>query len=139
MLLGLTCIWASIGTLLEKQQAGQKGKFLQYEKLELTDYLLPECEITVEEKQEMFSIRTEMNDFPCNFGYKTDCDMGCKQILNSEHMLTCLALNEEETNLKYENILKGTMQQKVTILRKITQNEEKKKKIQKLRDSVDTV
>ena len=126
-------------TLMEKQQAGKKGKLLKYDKLELTDYLLPDCDITVEEKQEMFSIRTEMNDIPCNFGNKTDCEMGCKQLLNSEHMLTCLVINEEKTTLKYEHILKGSMQQKVMILRKIQLNEEKKKKIQELRDSVNIV
>ena len=45
-------------TLIEKQQRGPKGRLLKYEKLELADYLLPECEVTVEERREIFSVRT---------------------------------------------------------------------------------
>ena len=114
-------------TLIEKQQKGQKGRLLQYERLELADYLLPECEISVEERREIFSVRTEMDDFPCNFGNVTNCDMGCKEVLNSEHLLTCFEINKEETTFKFENILKGTMKQKVLIIKKIQENKEKKK------------
>ena len=99
---------------------------LKYEKLELADYLLPECEVTLEERREIFYVRTEMDDFPCNFGNKTNCDMGCKEVLNSEHLLTCVAINKEETILKFENILKETMKQKVSIIKKIQENKEKK-------------
>ena len=119
----------ALKTLLEKQQKGQKGRFLKYERLELADYLLPECEAGVEDKREIFNIRTEMDDFPCNFGNKTYCDMGCKEILNSEHLLTCSALNEENNEYEFMNILQGTMKQKVMVLKKIQQNKETKKKI----------
>ena len=68
-----------------KATSCKKGKFLKYDKLELTDYLLPDWEITVKEKQEMFAIRPEMNDFPGNFDIKTDYEMVCKQLLNSQH------------------------------------------------------
>ena len=70
-----------------------------------------------------------MDDFPCNFGNKTYCDMGCKEILNSEHLLTCSALNEENNEYEFMNILQGTMKQKVMVLKKIQQNKETKKKI----------
>ena len=99
--------------LIEKPQRGQKGRLLKYKKLELADYLLPECEVTLEERGEIFSVRTELEDFPCNFGNKTNCDMECKEVLNSEHLLTCVEINKEDTILKSEIILKGTMKQKV--------------------------
>ena len=68
-----------------------------------------------------------MDDFPFNFGNETNCDMGCKEVLNSEHLLTCVAINKEENILKFENILNGTMKQKVSIIKKIQENKEKKK------------
>ena len=52
-----------------------------------------------------------------------------KDILNSEHLLTYSALNEENTEYEFMNILQGTMKQKVMILKKIQQNKENKKKI----------
>ena len=58
---------------------------------------------------------------------KKNCDTGCKEVLNSEHLLTCVAINTEESILKFENILKGTMKQKVSIIKKIQENKEKKK------------
>ena len=83
----------------------KKKKILKYQKLEVTDYV-------IEDKQEMFSISIKINDIPCFFGNTIDCEMGCKQLFNSEHILTCLPINEEQTILKYEHILKGTMRQK---------------------------
>ena len=57
--------------LIKKQLAGQKRKYLFYERLELVDNLLPECKISVEDKIDLFLIRSEMNDLPCNFGKET--------------------------------------------------------------------
>ena len=111
--------------LLDRQQGGQKGKLIPYERLEIADYPFSDCHITPEEKSELFSIRCEMDDYPSNFGAKTKCDMGCPELMNSEHILVCIKLNNEETNyLKYEHILKGTMNQKVA--KKIKELKEKK-------------
>ena len=37
-------------------------------KIEMTDYLLPECELSNKDKIELFHIRSEMNDLPFNYG-----------------------------------------------------------------------
>ena len=58
-----------------------------------------------------------------------NCDMGCQEILNTKHLLSCLALKKDETEIKYENILEGTMKQKVTILEKIQEVLETKKQL----------
>ena len=67
-----------------------------------------------------------MDDYPSNFGKKTKCDMGCPELMNTEHILVSIKLNNEETkNLKYEHILKGTMNKKVAIFKKIKELIEK--------------
>ena len=119
--------------LVEKQKRGQKGRQINYERLEMSDYLLPECQISVEDKKELFLIRSEMNELPCNFGNPTLCELGCSQVLNSEHINSCPKLNKKEA-LQYENILNGTMNQKVLVLKKIQENNAIR--INKLRDSV---
>ena len=68
---------SAFGDLIKKQLAGKKRKYLVYERLEMSDYLLPECKISVEDKIELFLIRSEMNDLPCNFGKETQCEQGC--------------------------------------------------------------
>ena len=49
---------AAFKYLCDKQQAGKKGKYLKYEELQIADYLLPDSEATIEEKFEMFALRT---------------------------------------------------------------------------------
>ena len=55
--------------------------------------------------------------------------MGCKDIMNSEHLLKCSALNKENNEYEFINILQETIKQKVMVLKKIQQNKETKKKI----------
>ena len=90
--------------LIEKQKGGQKGRNINYERLEMSDYLLPECQILVEDKRELFLIRSEMNELPCNFGNPTLCELGCSQVLNSEHINLCPTLNQKGY-LHYKSIL----------------------------------
>ena len=51
--------------LVEKQ--GKKGKEIQYKELEMAEYLIPNCKLTIEEKKEMFAIRNKMTNIPSNF------------------------------------------------------------------------
>ena len=83
----------------------------------------------------MFSISSEMNDFPSNFGDKTLCTMGCLEILNSEHVTVCPELTNKGSNsVEYKNILKGSMKLKILTYKQFKENNEKRIKL--LRDSV---
>ena len=84
--------------LLERQKGGEKGRQILYENFEMADYLLPECQATPEEKSQIFLIRSEIDDYPSNFGSKTKCDLGCPETLNSKHILVCSKLNEQGSN-----------------------------------------
>ena len=77
---------------------------------------------------EIFLIRSEMDDYPSNFGNKTKCDLGCPETLNSEHLFVCSKLNEKVLNyLKFEHILEGRMNEKLHTFPKIKENIGKKK------------
>ena len=115
--------------LITKLQGGSKGSSIRYNTLEMADYLLPECELTVEEKISMFSIRCEMNDLPFNFGTKQDCQLGCSEPMNTEHILLCSQLNENAHDLKFDNILNGTLRQKIEVFHKIELNTKKRSEL----------
>ena len=66
--------------LTQKQKRGEKGKTIVYTSLGMADYLLPEAQLTVREKTDMFSLRCQMNENPCNFGEKIQCQMGCSEL-----------------------------------------------------------
>ena len=78
--------------------------------MKMADYLYPECNISVLEKYEIFSIRSEINEFPNHFGDKTLCTMGCLEILNSDHVTIYPRLkNKGSSNLDFKNIFKEIM------------------------------
>ena len=57
----------------EKQQNGEKGKPIIYKQIQMVDYLLPDCTLSVFDKVQLFSIRCEMNDLPNYFGKTEFC------------------------------------------------------------------
>ena len=112
--------------LSDKQKFLKKGKLIHYERLEMSDYLLPTDKLSVAEQHEMFSLRCEMNDIPYNYGNRTYCETGCGQILNNEHLLMCPIFNEgHENKYTYINFLNGTLFQKIEIFKKIKEITEK--------------
>ena len=65
--------------LLERQKGEEKGWQILYENFKMADYLLPECQAKPEEKGKIFLIRSEMDDYPSNFGNKTKYELGCPE------------------------------------------------------------
>ena len=78
------------------------------------------------DKYEMFSIRSEMNDFPSKFYDKTVCTMGCLEILNS----VCPELTNKgsnSVNIKIKNI-ERKHKFKILTHKQLKENNEKKNK-----------
>ena len=111
----------------------QKGKFIKYNCLTMADYLLPEANLTTEDKLQLFSVRTEMNDNPFNYGGKDLCNLGCQEFQNNSHILSCLRVNEDTQIFKYEDFLNGPLKLKVQIFEKFKENLIRR---EQLRDSV---
>ena len=101
-----------------RQKKGEKGRTIVYNNFSMADYLLPEANLTVSEKVQIFSLRSEMNDNPCNFGEKIKCQMGCSQIQQNEHILKCPELN----NLIVEQIQKKSKMVQYTEKQKFSEN-----------------
>ena len=95
----------------------------------MVDYMQPNCDLSVQEKIEMFSFRSEMNDLPFNFGRKTNCEQGCQEPMNNEHCLYCPKLNETPNLLEYSNILNGTLRQKIEVFQSLRLNIKKRARL----------
>ena len=70
---------------------------------------------------------------PNNFGRKEYCEKGCQEEQSNFHIFNCFIITNEETEEKYENILNGTLKQKIQTFRKFR---EKNKNRTQLWDSV---
>ena len=123
--------------LTQKQKRGEKGKTIVYTSLVMAEYLLPEAKMTVREKTDIFSLRSQMNENPCNFGEKISCQMGCSEVQTNEHILNCPLLTKPELKMNIEYIRNGPIFKKKEVLKLFNENQERIK--QHLRDSVPTV
>ena len=92
----------------------------------MVDYMKPNCDLSVQEKIEMFSFRSEMNDLPFDFGRKENCEQGCQTPMNNEHCLNCPKLNEIPNLLEYSNIQNGTLRQKIEVFQRLKLNLQKR-------------
>ena len=116
-------------SLILKKNEGTKGSHIIYEDLQMSQYLLAQSNISVKDKEEMFSYRCEMNDLPFNYGRKTNCELGCSSEMNNEHLLNCPKIKQGDDQFEYNLILNGTNSQKIKILRKLQENSEIRRKL----------
>ena len=82
--------------LLEQRKI--KGKEIEYQKLEMADYLTPlNRKMNIENNRMMFSVRNRMVDIKSNFKegkMEIKCLCGQKEIM--EHIWNCELVNDEE-------------------------------------------
>ena len=93
-------------------------------RLTMQDYLRPNHVLTLKEQIEIFSYRSKMNEFNFNFkGLKDEESCVCTIKLSNPHIFQCRILNEfKDHELKYEDILNGTLHQQKNILNTMKKN-----------------
>ena len=105
---------------------GSKGKEINYDKMKMAQYLLPNNQLEVKEQQKFFEIRNKMTNIPNNFSRKNDNKCLCGQIENMEHVYNCKFLNGEEANIKYEKIYQENVDDLKIVLKRFEQNMNKR-------------
>ena len=119
--------------LIQRQKSKKKGRYIEYTTLGMADYLHPEAELSTEEKIQIFSLRTDMNEIPNNFGKKEIYEIGCSNsLLDNEHILNCSTISVKSHN--FNDILNGSLKKKIETLKIYQENQEKRRK--HLQDSV---
>ena len=95
----------------------------------MSEYLLPtNSELTVEQKQRLFAVKTRMTNIPSNYpkpGVTYTCP--CGQSEDMQHIYFCEIIKEEkQTNLDYEKIYNGNISQQIEVFRKFETNLERR-------------
>ena len=109
-----------------------KGKEIDYKRLEMSDYLLPnKSKLSNDDKKYLFSIRNRMIRINSNFyGQKEKenlCPSECGKFENMLHIYECQILNENTNNhLQYEKIYNGTLVEKIQIYKRMKKNIERR-------------
>ena len=115
--------------LLRKR--GTKGSEITYQEIQTLDYLMPNNELSIEEKRKIFAIRNKMWNIPANFVSRKNNENKC--ICNKEetmkHIYECEKLNNKTADVKFEQIFKENILKQKKILERFEYNLDAKKRI----------
>ena len=127
-LIKVKCQEGAYNYLMNKR--GSKGSEVIYPRVEMSEYFLPNNELSIEDKRKLFSIRNKMYQISSNFCSKKNntSKCVCQETKDMEHIYFCKKLNEEEAQVEYEKLFSGNMNELTYILRRFEENLEKHEK-----------
>ena len=123
--------------LTDKQ--GTKGKDIKYSRIEMSEYLLPSTSsLTIEEKQEMFSMKNKVIKIPANFpkNKKIQSKCSCGELENMEHVYKCELFNDgnnDEEKLEYGKIYSGNISEQIKVFRNMKECVEKRSEFENMK------
>ena len=107
---------------------GKKGQNIQYKEIRMSEYLLPNEHLSIEDQQNIFEIRNNMINIPSNFMSEkentTTCI--CKEKENMKHIYNCKYLNKNEPREKYEKIYEDNVEKMKNVLERFNENMKKR-------------
>ena len=101
------------------KKRGTKGKEIEYRKIEMSQYLLPNSQLEIQDQKKIFEIRNRMTNISGNYPKQSQNEMKCicGQQETMKHIYYCKKLNNIEPKVKYEKIYEGN-----TKIMKLIQN-----------------
>ena len=108
---------------------GSKGREIEYDRIQMAQYLLPNDQLEIKEQRKIFEMRNKMTNIPNNFSSKSEIKCLCGQIEQMEHIYNCKFLNSEEEKIKYEKVYQENVDNLKIILKRFEQNCNKREKI----------
>ena len=112
-----------------KSKQNIKGSEIVYDRIELSEYLSPKTNLSIEDKRNLFAIRNRMVEIPDNF--KTSAIENlciCKKKENMKHIYECKQLNTNPIEISYEKVYNGNIEEQTEILRRFQSNLETRRK-----------
>ena len=96
--------------LLKKR--GEKGKQIIYQEIKMSEYLLPNEQLSIDDQRDIFALRNKMTEK----NNTSKCCCGTKEEM--EHVYYCEYLNKEKTEVRYEEMYGENINEIKLILRK---------------------
>ena len=105
----------------------------------MSEYLLPNEELSTEQQRNIFEIRNNMTNIKSNFCSENEniekCVCGKKE--NMEHLYSCKELNNKEPEVKYEKINGENLKELRYIEKRMKENLTEKENIEKFQAILD--
>ena len=120
---------AAFQYLIKKR--GSKGMEISYTSLKMSEYLLPnDSGLSIDDKRYIFEIRNRMIYIPANFSSDENENIciSCKSIEDMNHVYSCRHWNNENEEVKYENIFTDNIHNQVIVYKRFKENYEKRER-----------
>ena len=121
-----------------KSMIKTKGKELDYTQLEIQEYLTPEADLKLYEKQDIFKIRSRMVDVKenmkgkhVNFKCEACKKIGKRKTETQEHVYKCKQLNKERNTVSYKQIFGNNIHNIKKVMNRMNENIKTRKNIMK--------
>ena len=111
-----------------------KGKSIKYDTLKISEYLLPNNYLSIEDKKLIFSLRTQTFQIVEEEKWNIVEKCICYEDVDPLHLYECESLNENTTSIKYNMIYEDNMKQMKPIVNRIRQSSQKLQSSMKERD-----
>ena len=106
------------------KKRGKKGMQIIYQEIKMSEYLLPNEQLSIDDQRDIFALRNKMTDIPSNFlsekNNTSKCCCGTKEEM--EHVYYCKYLNKEKTEVRYEEMYGENIDEIKLILRRFERN-----------------
>ena len=122
------CEETAYGYLMKKR--GKKGMQIIYQEIKMSEYLLSNEQLSIDDQRNIFAVRNKMTDIPSNFlsekNNTTKCCCGTKEEM--EHVYYCDYLSKEKTEVRYEEVYGENVNEIKLILRRFERNLDERNK-----------
>ena len=122
------CEETAYGYLMKKR--GKKGMQIIYQEIKMSEYLLPNEQLSIDDQRNIFGVRNKKADIPSNFLSEkintTKCCCGTKEEM--EHVYYCDYLSKEKTEVRYEEVYGENVNEIKLILRRFERNLDERNK-----------
>ena len=117
-----------------EQMKQSKSKHFIFEKFEIQDYLLPDINISNEDRKFLISLQCRMIEIKSNFPSKykdLTCEAGCEENEKMNHIMRCNILQDKysENNEVFENIYTCDIKKQLIVMNMFKNNLNKRRKI----------
>ena len=88
------------------KKRGEKGKEIDYPAIQMSEYLLPNEELSIDDQRNIFEIRNKMSNIPSNYSSENEntSQCVCGEREDMVHIYNCTYLNIGKVEVKYEEV-----------------------------------
>ena len=127
---------AALQYLTDKR--GSKGAEINYQELQMADYLQPIADLSIDVKRKIFEVRNKMTRIPANFSSrKTIFKCVCGEQEDMSHVYSCTVLNSDKPVTQYEEIYSNNIEKIKEVYQRFENNINEREQIMNKNENED--